>query len=193
MATVNDCNPSRSHAVRRIPTGAADEMSAHDLAWENELVLLLAVLDPIRDQLAQALSGNRASVALGAMLDIGEHLAAFARGHLDAAALGADWASHQKRAEEVLDSARRLHARLNKSTWERFLRFLGKPSPGGNPHAQFLACAEGLFETLNAHFALFGRCFESAEGRRRWEDVYAVFLADLRGLLDQIHPVGTRP
>ena len=185
---MNDLELTKSATLHRSAPTAVGELPPRDLAWENELCLLLSALDPFRDRLAHSLTINRSAAALEAMLAIGEHLVAFAEARLDADAWGETLTSHQVRAKEVLASAHRLHARLNKTPWERLLRMLGKPSQGGNPHAQFLSCAGGLFEMLTAYFGLFAHCFESVEGTRRWEDAYAVFLADLRGLLDQIAP-----
>jgi hypothetical protein len=179
----------KSRPVRRPPlppSGPPAAPSPDDLAWEGELIQLLSTLEAYRTLLADRCVGGHAVEALETMLATGGHLVAFAESRLDTEGAGEAYDDLRARAEECLARARKLHARLNRTALKTLLRMLGRPSEGGDPHAQFVDCAERLGDVLAGFFGLFTDCFERPEAAHDWADTSAVFLAEVAGLVEQL-------
>lgn len=177
----------KSRPVRRPPAGAnAAAPTAGDLAWEGELVELLSTLEAYRTLLADRCVGGHAVEALETMLAAGEYLVAFAESRLDTAGAGEPYEALQARADDFLARARRLHARLDRTALKSLLRLLGRRSEGGDPHAQFVDCAERLAGLFAGFFGLFTECFERPEAARDWSDTSSVFLGQVDGLVAQL-------
>jgi hypothetical protein len=184
---MNDLENSRTRLRR--PAAVREEPAAGptpaDLAWEGKLVLLLSTLEASRTHLHDCCARGEAVPALGAMLTMGERLADFAGRNPDPA--GADAAAGlREQGEAFAAAARKLRDRLQRTTWKAILRLLGRRSGGGDPHAQFVEVMRSLHDLLEGYFDLFTGRFGSPGAARGWAETRAVFLADLKGLLDEL-------
>ena len=175
-----------NHKVR--PRAAESGPASEDLAWESELVLLLSNLECQRVRLAEACASGHAVVALDAMLAMADTAADFVTARPDGADPDGPLAEAERLTEAFRCAVRRLRGRLERNTFKSLWRLFKRSSDDGDPHAQFAGCAEDLVAVLTAYFSTCTGRFRSRTAARAWHDTHLVFLADLRGLVDQLQP-----
>src|SRR5262249_50178322 len=151
-----------------------------DLAWESELVLLLSRLEALRTELGTCCVRGEGVAALETMLAMGACLTGFADHHASVVSEGA--VELRQRDEEFAALAPQPRDGLQRTTLKMISGLMGWRSEGGDPHVQFVAAAQALFDLLARAFDRFTDCFGSPAAARAWAEAQSVFLTDLRGL-----------
>jgi hypothetical protein len=185
---MNDLDHARIRPPRRLPSvqdQAAAGPAPSDLAWENELVLLLSTLESFRTALAECCHRSEGVPALETMLAMGGCLTGFVDRHPDAVP-GEALQDLRGRGEAFAALGGKLHNRLRPTTLGAIRRLLGRRSGGGDPHAQFVEVARSLDGLLARSFELFMERFASPGMARAWTETSTVFLGQLRGLIDEL-------
>jgi hypothetical protein len=181
---MKDLENSSTPPVRRVPvnrTTPLPNLSPGDLAWESDLLLLLSNLESLRVRYTDYCRRGRAVAALESMLSLMQQVVDFSAQHFDPA--HEMLVELQARADAFRTAVTILLERLNRSTLQTLLRMFRRTPSAGDPHAQFVGCAQALVEVLAAYFGFFRSCFRLPAAAAAWEETSGVFLDELRALV----------
>jgi hypothetical protein len=158
------------------PPGAAE----HDLALQQDLVLLLSKLEQHRARLANPGPEQKHVTVLQVAVAMVKDLVQAGEGGQGAGTGPEALAAAQAKAAAFLGPTEALLAQLDDPSLVRALvRMFRKPQDAGEQLRQVRQAAQGLVEVLQTFFTLHEASFQVPAAAESWSQAQALFVTDL--------------
>jgi hypothetical protein len=176
--------PPNVRKSRPVPTvRVRPELCPEDLAWEQDLVLMLSRLDSLRARLAAELAREDLAQAVAHMGELLVPPCDLDASHPVPQSHPETVAALQQQARQVQEAGEELQAHLRPSALGMLKRLFSRPASPVDLSRLFERFFQEVVAALEAHFTFFTACFHAPSGAHGWIETSDVFLKELKSLI----------